>query len=74
MAQDFLANAADRGAFPPYVAQRAKAVDGMSLLVGQGHDTKYDPDRLYVLIKLPPEPHTFKVVVGWRDHDDRGSG
>jgi len=45
------------------VAQRAKAVDGLSLVVGEGHDTVYDPDRLYVLLKLPPEPNTFKVVV-----------
>jgi hypothetical protein len=72
VSQDFLANAVDRGTFPQYVAKRAKAVDGMSLVVGQGHDTFYDPDRLYVLLKLPPEPHTFKVVLGWRDHDDRG--
>ena len=74
VSQAFLADAVDRGTFPQYVAQRAKAVDGMSLVVGQGHDTFYDPDRLYVLITLPPEPHTFKVVVGWRDHDDRGTG
>ncbi|HEX9899324.1 MAG TPA: hypothetical protein VGC81_08850 [Candidatus Methylomirabilis sp.] len=73
VSQDFLANAVDRGTFPQYVAQRAKAVDGMSLVVGEGHDTVYDPDRLYVLLTLPPEPHTFKVVVGWTDHDDRGS-
>jgi hypothetical protein len=74
LAQSFLAYVVDRGAFPQYVAQRATAVDGMSFVVGQGHDTFYDPDRLYVLIKLPPEPHTFKVVVGWQDHDNRGSG
>jgi hypothetical protein len=73
VSQEFLANAVDRGTFPQYVAQRAKAVDGMSLVVGEGHDTFYDPDRLYVLLKLPPEPHTFKVVVGWRDHDNRGN-
>ena len=72
VSQDFLATAVDRGTFPQYVAQRAKAVDGMSLVVGEGHDTYYT-DRLYVLVKLPPEPHTFKVVIGWRDHDDRGS-
>jgi hypothetical protein len=72
--QDFLANAVDRGTFPQYVAQRAKTVDGMSFVVGQGHDTFYDADRLYVLITLPPEPHTFKVVVGWRDHSNRGDG
>jgi hypothetical protein len=74
VSQSFLANAVDRGTFPEYVAQRAKAVDGMSFVVGQGHDTVYDPDRLYVLLTLPPQPHTFKVVVGWKDHDDRGSG
>ena len=74
VSQAFLANAADRGTFPQYVAKRAKAVDGMSLVVGQGHDTFYDADRLYVLLKLPPEPHTFKVVIGWRDHDNRGDG
>jgi hypothetical protein len=74
VSQAFLANAVDRGTFPSYVAQRAKTVDGMSFVVGQGHDTVYDPDRLYVLIQLPPAPHTFKVVVGWRDHDHRGSG
>jgi hypothetical protein len=74
VSQSFLANAVDRGTFPQYVAQRAKAVGGMSFMVGQGHDTVYDPDRLYVFLTLPPQPHTFKVVVGWRDHDDRGSG
>jgi hypothetical protein len=49
-----------------------QVVDGMSFAVGQGHDTFYNPDRLYVLLTLPPEPHTFKVVIGWRDHDNRG--
>jgi hypothetical protein len=23
------------------------------------------------LLTLPPEPHTFKVVMRWKDHDDR---
>jgi hypothetical protein len=73
VSQLFLANAVDRGTFPQYVAQHAKAVDGMSLVVGQGYDTYYAPDRVYILIKLPPEPHTFKVVIGWRDHDNRGN-
>src|SRR5215475_8313315 len=71
VSQDFLANAVDRGTFPQYAAQRAKAVDGMSFVVGEGHAMFYDADRLYVLLKLPPDPHTFKVVIGWRDHDNR---
>jgi hypothetical protein len=67
VAQDFLANAVDRGTFPQWVAQHATAVDGMSFVVGQGNDLNY-PDRVYVLLKLPPEPHTFQAVVGWKDH------
>jgi hypothetical protein len=74
VSEDFLANAVDRGTFPQYVVQRAKMVNGMPVVAGQGHDTFYDADRLYVLITLPPEPHTFKVVIGWKDHDNRGNG
>ena len=70
----YLANAADRGTFPSWVAQHAKAEGGMSLVVGRGYDTFYAPDRVYVLLKLPPEPHTFKVVIGWKDHNNRGTG
>jgi hypothetical protein len=69
VSQDFLANAVDHGTFPQWVAQHAKAVDGMSFVVGQGNHPNY-PDRLYVLLKLPPEPHTFQAVVGWSDRNE----
>jgi hypothetical protein len=69
VSQYFLANAADRGTFPQWVAQHAKAVDGMSFVVGQGNHPNY-PDRVYVLLKLPPEPHTFQAVVGWSDRNE----
>jgi hypothetical protein len=67
----FLANAVDRGTFPEWLAQHAKAVDGMSFVVGQGDNPQYDPDRVYIALKLPPEPHTFKVVIGWQDRGNR---
>jgi hypothetical protein len=66
---DFLANAIDRGTFPQWVAQNAKSIDGMSFVVGQGNHPNY-PDRVYVLLKLPPEPHTFQAVVGWSDRNE----
>ena len=77
--QEFLANAAERGTFLQWVAQHATAVDGMSFVVGQGVNPRYDPDRVYVVLKLPPEPHTFQTVIGWRDrgnltNQDEGSG
>jgi hypothetical protein len=67
VSQDFLSNAVDRGTFPQWVAQQAKAVDGMSLVVGQGDNPEYDPDRVYITLKLPPQPHTFQAVIGWQD-------
>jgi hypothetical protein len=65
--EEFLANAVDRGTFPQWVAQHAKAVDGMSFVVGQGDNPEYDPDRVYIVLKLPPQPHTFQAVIGWQD-------
>jgi hypothetical protein len=41
--------------------------------VRRGRSRFYDPDRVYLLLKLPLEPRTFKLVIGWRDHDDRGT-
>jgi hypothetical protein len=63
--QEFLANAAERGTFPQWVAEHATAVDGMSFVVGQGENTQAYPDRVYIVLNLPPEPHTFQVVLGW---------
>jgi hypothetical protein len=73
VAYDFIANAVDQGTFPDWLAQRAKAMDGMSIVVGQGRSPFYDPDRVYVAIKLPPEPRTYKLVIAWRDRNDRGA-
>jgi len=80
VSQDFLANAVDRGTFPQWVAQHAKAVDGMSFVVGQGNNSDYDPDRVYITLKLPAEPHTFQAAIGWQDRgnltnqDEAGGG
>jgi hypothetical protein len=71
---DFLANALDQGTFPTWLTQNAPSLHGMSIVVGQGRHLHYHPDRLYVVLKLPAEPRTYKVVVGWRDHSDRGTG
>ena len=71
VSNDFLANAADRGNFVAWLQERAKPIGGMYLAVGQRHDKFTSVDRVYILIALPHEPHTFKVVIGWKDHDDR---
>jgi hypothetical protein len=73
VAYDFLANAVDRGTFPSWMAENAKSLNGMSIAIGRGRDRFNRPDRVYVALQLPAEPRTFKVVIGWRDHSDRGT-
>jgi hypothetical protein len=70
----FLANAVDEGTFPTWLEHNAKTINGMSLAIGQGWDPHYTVDRIYVELTMPSAPQVFKVVVGWKDHDDRGTG
>jgi len=69
---DFLANAIDEGSFPTWMAQNAKSLNGMSIVIGQGGNRFNYPDRVYVVLKLAAEPRTYKVVIGWRNTKDRG--
>lgn len=71
---DFLANAVDQGIFASWLTSNAKTINGMTLAIGQRRDTFYTVDRLYVRLTMPAEPRAFKVVIGWRDRDDRGTG
>ena len=72
VAYDYLANAVAQGTFTPWLEQNAKAINGMSVVVGRGHSFVEHPDRVYTVLKLPPEPRTFRVVIGWRNHRQGG--
>jgi hypothetical protein len=74
VARPYLANAVDQGTFVSWLQHRAQAIDGMRLAVGRRYETFTSTDWVYMLITPPPQPHTFKVVIGWRDHSDRGDG
>jgi hypothetical protein len=69
--REFLANAADRGTFVSWLQKSAKPVDGMYFVIGRRHEVFTSVDRVYMLLTQPPAPHTFKVVIGWKDYDDR---
>jgi hypothetical protein len=47
---DFLANTVDRGTFTNWVDQHARALDGMSLIVGRGREGWGAADRLYAYL------------------------
>ena len=73
VSNDFLVNAVSQATFPHWLAQSARSLHGMSIVIGQGRHRIYNPDRVYAIIKLAAEPRTYKVVIGWRDHSDRGT-
>ena len=73
VSKEFLANAADQGTYVAWLQQHARPVGGMYLVIGRRNEVFTSGDRVYMLLTLPAEPHTFKVVVGWKDHDDRGT-
>ncbi len=72
VSSDFLVNATEQGTFPQWVAQNSPSLNDMFLVIGQGRNRIYDPDRLFVVLKLAPEPRTYKVAIGWRDRNGRG--
>ena len=69
VSHDFLANAAERGTFLSWVDQHAKALNGMSIVVGRGRCGVLATDRVSTMITLPHEPRTFKLVIGWEQPD-----
>jgi hypothetical protein len=71
VANDFLANAVDRGTFLQWLAQHAQPIDGLSLAVGQSDNPETPPDSVYAVVKLPPAPRTYKLVIAWRDRGNR---
>jgi hypothetical protein len=62
---DFLANAVERGSFTGWVAQHAKMLNGMAIVVGRGRSGLVSADRVYAMMTLPREPRTYKLVIGW---------
>jgi hypothetical protein len=70
----YLANALDQRTFAAWVAHNAKSLNGMAVVIGKGDHRVYNPDRVYALLTTPAQPHTFKLVIGWCDHSDRGIG
>ena len=68
----YLANAVDQRTFAAWVAHHAKSLNGMAFVIGNGQHRVYNPDRVYALLTMPAQPYTFKLVIGWCDHRDRG--
>ena len=74
VADEYLAHAVTQGTFTQWLEQNVQARNGMSVVVGRGRSVVEQPDRVYAVLTRPPEPHTFRLVIGWRHHRRGGGG
>lgn len=68
LSDNYIAYARERGTFEAWVAQHAVSHNGLSVVVGLSPDQQF-PDAVYLLVQMPPEAKTYKVVMAWRDRD-----
>lgn len=65
----------ERGTFAACMAHYATSFDGLSIIVGRNANL-YFPDTIYLLVHMPPQAKTYKVVLAWKDREtlQRGDG
>jgi hypothetical protein len=63
----------ERGLFVTKMTQYAESFDGLSVLIGRNHNLYY-PDFVYLMVQMPAEAKTYKVVLAWRDRETLRDG
>jgi hypothetical protein len=63
----------ERGLLVTKMAQYAESFDGLSVLIGRNHNLYY-PDFVYLMVQMPAEAKTYKVVLAWRDRETLRDG
>ena len=72
-ASTYLAYTLDQGSFTTKMAQYATSFDGLSIVVGRNSNLYY-PDTIYLLVRMPAQAKTYKVVLAWRDRETLRDG
>lgn len=72
-ASTYLSYTLDRGSFTTQMAQYAASFNGLSIVVGRNSNLYY-PDTVYLLIRMPLQAQTYKVVLAWRDRETLRDG
>jgi len=63
----------ERGTFAASMARYATSFDGLSIIVGRNANL-YFPDTIYLLVQMPPQEKTYKVVLAWKDRETLQKG
>jgi hypothetical protein len=71
----YIDHALRRGTFAAWMARHAEERHGLSVIVGRNHDVNY-PDTVYLMLRMPPEARTYKVVLAWKNREilEKGNG
>jgi hypothetical protein len=72
-ASTYLTYTLDQGSFAAKMAQYATSFDGLSVVVGRNNNLYY-PDTIYLLVRMPPQTKTYKVVLAWKDRETLRDG
>jgi hypothetical protein len=72
-ASTYLTYTLDQGSFVTKMAQYAASLDGLSIVVGRNSNLYY-PDTIYLLVRMPLQAKTYKVVLAWRDRETLRDG
>jgi hypothetical protein len=63
----------ESGLFVTKMAQYAESFDGLSVSIGRNNNLYY-PDFVYLMVQMPAEAKTYKVVLAWRDRETLRDG
>ena len=61
----YLTRALEASTFAAWVEQRAMSHQGLAVVVGRHHNPQ-ESDTVYLVIRVPPNYRTFKVILGWK--------
>ena len=64
----YLAHAMESGTFLAWAERRAASHDGLSVIVGR-HPDKRQSDTVYLLVRMPRDGKSYKVVLGWQNFE-----
>ena len=68
-----LAHALENGMLESLTGRLSPSGDGLSVVVGQ-HSGPHQADSVYLVMRMPKDDQTYKVLLGWQGSGSRGRG
>ena len=69
----YLEQAFENGMLEPLTGRLSASSDGLSVIVGQNFGP-HQADSVYLVVRMPKENHSYKVILGWEDSGSQSGG